>query len=133
MGSRSTGHPVTAFRLLLDGRPYDGDRGRKEVPNDPAASSQKTASWQVRLDPGRHRLAVIAESAVSNGQSDEIEVVYEEKRAERPRLYVVAIGVSEYPGPLRLNYAAADARSLGARTSRQVRPAVRVDRDQGRS
>ena len=107
-----SGHPVTAFRLLLDGRPYDGDRGRKEVPIDPAASSQKTASWQVRLDPGRHRLAVIAESAVSNGQSDEIEVVYEEKRAERPRLYVVAIGVSKYPDPLRLNFAAADAQSL---------------------
>jgi WD40 repeat protein/uncharacterized caspase-like protein len=106
------GHPVTAFRLLLDGRPFDGDRGRKEVPNDPTASRQKTASWQVRLEPGRHRLAVIAESAVSNGQSDEIEVIYEEQRAQRPRLYVVAIGVSNYPGPLRLRYASDDARAV---------------------
>jgi uncharacterized caspase-like protein len=110
--AQAQGHPVTAFRLLLDGRPYDGDRGRKEVPHDPAATRQMTASWQVRLDPGRHRLAVIAESAVSNGQSDEIEVVYEEQRAERPRLFVLAVGVSEYPGRLRLNYAASDARSL---------------------
>ncbi len=106
------GHPVTAFRLLLDGRPYDGDRGRKEVPNDPAAGRQKTASWQVRLDPGSHRLAVIAESAVSNGQSDEIDVLYKEKRAEPPRLYIVAIGVSRYPGLLRLQYAADDARAV---------------------
>ena len=30
------GHPVTALRLLLDGRPHDGDQGRKEVPNDAA-------------------------------------------------------------------------------------------------
>jgi len=66
----------------------------------------------VRLDPGRHRLAVIAESAVSNGQSDEIEVLYKEKRAEPPRLYIVAIGVSRYPGPLRLQYAADDARAV---------------------
>ena len=105
------GHPVTAFRLLLDGRPYDGDRGRKEVPNDPAASRQKTARWQVRLDPGRHRLAVVAESDASNGR-DEIEVLYEENLAERPRLYIVAIGVSRYPGPLRLQYAADDARAV---------------------
>jgi WD40 repeat protein/uncharacterized caspase-like protein len=105
-------HPVTAFRLLLDGRPYDGDRGRKDVPIDPAAGKQKTASWQVHLEPGRHRLAVIAESAVSNGQSDEIEVVYEEQRAEPPRLNIVTIGVSKYPGPLQLRYAADDARAV---------------------
>jgi uncharacterized caspase-like protein len=107
-----SGHPVTALRLLLNGRPYDGERGRQEVPNDPAVTRQQTASWQVRLEPGRHRLAVIAESAVSNGQSDEIEVTYEEQRAQRPRLYVVAIGVSRYPGPLRLRYAADDARAV---------------------
>jgi hypothetical protein len=106
------GHPVTALRLLLDGRPYDGDRGPKELPDDPAASRQKTANWQLRLAAGRHHLAVIAESAVSNGQSDEIEVIYEEKRVERPRLYIVAIGVSKYPGALRLQYAADDARAV---------------------
>ena len=106
-------HPVTAFRLLLDGRPYDDvDRGRKVVLIDPAAGKQRTASWQVRLQPGRHRLAVIAESAVSNGQSDEIEVIYEEQRAAPPRLNVVAIGVSRYPGPLQLRYAADDARAV---------------------
>ena len=74
------GHPVTALRLLLDGRPHDGDQGRKEVPNDAAGGRQKHASWQVRMDPGRHRLAVVAESDVSNGQSDEIEVIYDVQR-----------------------------------------------------
>ena len=106
------GHPVTALRLLLDGRPHDGDQGRMKVPNDAAGGRQKHESWQVRLDPGRHRLAVVAESDVSNGQSDEIEVLYNEKLAERPRLYIVAIGVSRYPGPLRLQYAADDARAV---------------------
>ncbi len=106
------GHPVAALRLLLDGRPYNGDQGRKDVPNDAAGGRQKHESWQVRMDPGRHRLAVVAESDVSNGQSDEIEVLYKEKLAERPRLYIVAIGVSRYPGPLRLQYAADDARAV---------------------
>ena len=77
------GHPVTALRLLLDGRPYNGDQGRKEVPSDAAGGRQKHESWQVRLDPGRHRLAVVAESDVSNGQSDEIEVIYDVQRGRR--------------------------------------------------
>jgi WD40 repeat protein len=105
-------HRVTAFRLQLNGRPYD--QSRKEVPNDPAAGKQTTASWQVHLEPGRHRLAVIAESDVSEGRSDEIEVVYEEQRAEPPRLYIVTIGVSKYPGQLQLRYAADDARAVEA-------------------
>ena len=67
-----SGHPVTALRLLLDGRPYNGDQGRKEAPKDAAGGRRKHESWQVRLDPGRHRLAAVAESDVSNGQSDEM-------------------------------------------------------------
>ncbi|MGA8348088.1 MAG: caspase family protein [Isosphaeraceae bacterium] len=106
------GHPVTAFRLLLDGRPYLGEAGRKPVGKDRASAKEVRESWTVRLEPGKHLLAVIAESAVSNGRSEEREVLYEEQRAERPRLFVLAVGVSKYPGPLRLNYAAADARSL---------------------
>ncbi len=65
------GHPVTALRLLVDGRPYNGDQGRKDVRDDPASAKEKTQTWQVRLDPGRHRLAVVAESDVSNGVSSD--------------------------------------------------------------
>jgi hypothetical protein len=69
------GHPVTALSLLLDGRPYKGDQGRKDVGDDPASAKEKTETWQVRLDPGRQRLAVVAESDVSNGVSSEREVI----------------------------------------------------------
>ncbi len=107
------GHPVTAIRLLLDGRPHDGDQGRKEVPNDAAGGRQKHASWQVLLDPGRHRLAVVAESDVSNGQSDEIEVIYDIQDAAEPRLYALLVGVADYEDEsLRLKYAADDAQLL---------------------
>jgi len=106
------GQPVTALRLMINGRPYLGEAGRKPVGKDRASAKEVRESWTMRLEPGKHRLAVIAESAVSNGQSEEREVLYEEQRAERPRLFVLAVGVSEYPGWLRLNYAASDARSL---------------------
>ena len=107
------GHPVAALCLLLDGRPYNGDQGRKEVPNDAAGGRRKNASWQVRLDPGRHRLAVVAESDVSNGQSDEIEIIYDVQRAAEPRLYALLVGVADYEDEsLRLKYAADDAELL---------------------
>ncbi len=108
-----SGHPVAALRLLLDGRPYNGDQGRKEVPNDAAGGRQKHASWQVRLDPGRHRLAAVAESDVSNGQSDEIEIIYDVQRTAEPRLYALLVGVADYEDEsLRLKYAADDAELL---------------------
>ena len=88
-------------------------RAARRCPTIPPAARQKTESWQVRLDPGRHRLAVVAESDVSNGQSDEIEVIYEEQRAAEPRLYALLVGVADYEDEsLRLKYAADDAELL---------------------
>ena len=78
------GQPVTALRLIVDGRPFEGEEGRKLVSKEQSAERQVRESWKLRLGAGKHRLTVIAESAVSNGQSDEIEVVYEEKPPNRP-------------------------------------------------
>ena len=67
----------------------------------------------MRLDPGRHRLAVVAESDVSNGQSDEIGIIYDVQRAAEPRLYALLVGVADYEDEsLRLKYAADDAELL---------------------
>ena len=74
---------------------------------------EKTETWQVRLDPGRHRLAVVAESDVSNGVSSERVVIYDQQRAEPPRLYALLVGVADYEDEsLRLKYAADDAELL---------------------
>ena len=79
----------------------------------PLAAGRKHESWQVRMDPGRHRLAVVAESDVSNGQSDEIEIIYEVQRTAEPRLYALLVGVADYEDEsLRLKYAADDAQLL---------------------
>jgi WD40 repeat protein len=108
--------PVTALRLLFDGRPYEGQVGTRQLkvegPNKP--QGEVRTSWKVKLTPGKHRLAVQAENAVSKAVSDEIEVTYNENRSERPALYVLAIGISKYPGDLELKYAAKDARDLEA-------------------
>jgi WD40 repeat protein len=108
-----SGHPVTALALLMDGRPLSGGDGRKQVGDGPANAAEKIQTWQVRLVPGRHRLAVVAESDVSNGHSEEVEVVYEEHRVTPPKLYGLLVGVADYADEsLRLNYATADATLL---------------------
>jgi WD40 repeat protein len=106
--------PVTAVRLLLDGRPYEGEAGRKTLmvvgANKP--QGEQESSWKVKLTPGKHRLAVQAENAVSKALSDEIEVSFGGSGAQQAKLHVLAIGISKYPGDMKLNYAAKDAEDL---------------------
>src|SRR5262249_15270832 len=110
--ARSVGdHPVTAMRLLVDGRPYQGLRGVRAIDNPPPGEVQ--ASWSVDLLPGKHVLAVQAESAVSKALSPPAAVTLEGvSEAELPNLYLLAVGISDYPGDMALKCAAADARAI---------------------
>jgi WD40 repeat protein len=109
--ARSVGtNPVTAMRLLVDGRPWQGDRGVKTFANPKVG--EVNASWDVELPSGDHILAVQAESAVGKGLSEAVEVTVPGGDGKLPNLYVVAIGISAYPAPNTLNYAAKDARVL---------------------
>ena len=102
-------NPIIAMRLLVDGRPFQGATGvRRFAPAQPKAE----ASWQVTLSPGPHTLNVQAESAVSKGMSMSWPVSRIGKE-QIPKLYVLAVGVSEYPGDMKLNYAASDAELIG--------------------
>jgi Tol biopolymer transport system component len=108
----STGaYPVTAMQLMLDGRPLSAGGGVFRAA--PPKLGDVEASWSVALSPGKHRIAVRADSAVSSAHSEEIEVNYvvldAAEQSRRPTLYVLAIGISDYPGDLKLNYAANDA------------------------
>jgi WD40 repeat protein len=108
---------VTALRLLLDGRPYDGQKGIKNIVRDRPGEKQGDVreQWNVTLARRTHRLAVQAESAVSKAVSDEVEVTFTAAQPpadSRPSLYMVALGVSAYPDKMKLNYAAKDARAL---------------------
>jgi uncharacterized caspase-like protein len=67
------------------------------------------AGWTVVLPPGAHTLAVQAETAVSKGMSTPVEVTRTGGETDKPNLYILAVGVSAYPGKMRLHYAASDA------------------------
>ena len=101
-------HPITAMRLLVDGRPFNGAAGVKRF-----ESPQQTAEarWEVPLVPGPHTVAVIADSPVSKGMS-KVGLVSLAGEVPKPNLYVLAMGVSAYPGKLRLNFCATDAEML---------------------
>lgn len=141
-------HPITAVRLLLDGRPAPSAEHLQRF--DPPRDHEVREGWTVKLEPGRHALAVIAETAVSKGTSDAIEVGYgarglvrddaqlaeTEQKSQRPSLYVLAVGISDYPDGLKLNYAAKDAQAFAAvcekhsaRLYRKVEVKLIVDKD----
>ncbi|HKB41159.1 MAG TPA: caspase family protein, partial [Gemmataceae bacterium] len=105
-------NPVTSMRLLVDGRPYRGSKGVVRFPAPKVGTVE--ASWPaVELPPGKHIFAVQAESKVSKGLSRPVEVLRAATgEQELPNLYILACGVSEYPGPNRLRYAASDAKLI---------------------
>jgi len=97
-------NPIVAMRLLVDGRPFNGAAGVKRFNKLQKAE----ASWDVPLAPGSHTVAVLAESPVSKGMSRSVAIT-RAGASPLPNLYVLAVGVSAYPGQLKLNYAASDA------------------------
>jgi WD40 repeat protein len=110
-------YPVTAFHLLLDGRPYQGLKAVVRVATPKPGKAE--AVWKVELEPGRHTLKVLADTALVRGvPSQEVTVRYvggAAARVELPRLFVLAIGISRHKDrTLDLDYAAGDARAMAA-------------------
>jgi WD40 repeat protein len=97
--------PITAMRLMVDGRPFKGANGIKKFD---APGETGDASWDVTLTPGPHTVAVIAETPVSKGMT-RIAAITRKGVAPKPNLYVLAMGVSAYPGDMKLRFAASDA------------------------
>jgi WD40 repeat protein len=106
----AAGQPIVAMSLLLDGRPYEAARLVKGIVRE---RMTRTETWQVELTPGLHTIAVKAESEKSEGLSEVKEVFYDAP-PPKPSLFVLAVGISAYPGNLRLNFAHTDALSLGS-------------------
>ena len=96
-------------------------------------------SWQVELKPGEHEIQVLADSAVSEGRSDIVRIRRKATKETLPRLFVLAVGISEYDNEgLRKDvyYAAADARKFADTVERSSKPLYRevsvvrlIDRD----
>ncbi len=108
MAEAAGGRPITAMRLQLDGRPYRKKGYARGIARE---RLKKTESWTLELTPGEHVLQVIAETEASKGQSERV-VVRCLGPEVKPSLYVLAIGISEYPGGMALEYGHSDAEQV---------------------
>ena len=104
-------HPVTGLQLLIDGRLYTGSGATKRIFTP--KPGEVRVNWRVKLPAGRYRLQVLADSAVSQGTSTGVDFVVSREVKQRPRLFVVAIGISAYKeAKLKLSYGSSDAQAL---------------------
>jgi uncharacterized caspase-like protein len=108
------------LRLLLDGRPYQGDQGLKAVRS--ARLGEVRETWTVELPPGTHQLGVIAYNKVSQSPPAEVSVTYTAGGDAGPaqgNLYVLAVGINAYKGRNRLDCAVPDAKSISEALAKQ--------------
>ncbi len=122
----SAKQPITAMRLLVDGRPFQGKSGIKRF-DVPAENAE--ATWDVPLAPGPHTFAVIAETPVSKGMTKPATIT-RKGEVPKPNLYILSMGISEYQGPNKLPPFAADDAKKVARAfqnrSREVFGSIEV-------
>ena len=85
--------PVTAMKLLVDRRPFQGASGVRKFDN-PGETAE--ASWEVPVLPGPHSFAVTAESPVSKGMS-KAAVVTRSGTPPKPNLYVPSVASRHTP------------------------------------
>jgi len=113
-----SGLPIDRVDALIDGRPVEG-RGVTPAALQTANSSGETRHLTVPAPVHDFELALIARSGALVGEAARVRLVYagappiDPAAVLKPKLYAVAIGVSEYAdSDLRLGYAAADARGF---------------------
>ncbi len=111
--------PVTAVRVLIDGRPISTDRGLKVVPKD---SSEQ--SMAITIPERDCEISIIAENRHASSVPATIRLSWAGKKqgefTVQPRLYLLAVGVSAYKDSgLTLKYAAKDAKDYAAAVQKQ--------------
>lgn len=105
--------PITAIRLILNGRPYQGSFTTRNMTVELTKAKPVTQTWDILLEPGAHQIVAKAETSMSYGLSDPLEVSYSPEKTELPKLYVLAVGISKYEvESMRLAFAAGDAQKV---------------------
>ncbi len=106
--------PVTGVKVLVDGRPaMAGERGAYIPIRDVAAGAEH--ALQVPIPPRDCEISLLAENRFGASVPAVARVIWKgaapaETFVARPKLYVLAVGVSGYQDPqLRLRFAAKDA------------------------
>ena len=119
--AHSKDRPVVTIHLLMDGRPCPG----AEVKSFPGAKpgARQEATWKVTLPDGEHHLVALAETDASLGASPEVAVTWQAATQEPlPTLYVLAVGINDYPGSLKLNWAVDDANAVASAFQAEAPP-----------
>lgn len=116
--SRRGGEAILGLQLIVDGRPGEfrpAPVGQRTDDRPAPMPDSFDAQWRVKLPPGEHSLVVQAQTAASFQLSKPIVVHVPGKAADKPNLYVLAIGAADNTRlPAESPFAEADAASLAA-------------------
>jgi WD40 repeat protein len=104
-------NPVTALRVLIDGRPVPDGLTSFQSP----VNGEARGTWSVEVPPGTHRLTVEASTAVSKGVSEPVDVIGGDDAGVTGKLFVVVIGINDYmnlANRFKLDSAVPDAQAI---------------------
>src|SRR5262249_26691162 len=116
-----SGEPVTAIKGLVDGRPVAQTRSLQVT----ATTEDTTRELQLTIPPRDCEVAILAENRYAASVPAPIRLRWQGAAAQedfvvKPKLYVLAVGVSRYQTPgLGLDFAAKDAQDFTATLRRQ--------------
>jgi WD40 repeat protein len=121
-----SGEPVRSIEARLDGRPLPADQGIVKLANSPTSpQGEREGSIAVPIDHDA-TITLIAHSGDLQSEAANLRLVWKPPAAPpapavpKPKLYVLAIGVSKYNDPaIQLQYASKDAGDLAAALKRQ--------------
>lgn len=111
------GEDITGLQVLIDGRPMPGGRGLKP--------KGERGSVEVRVPAQDCQVSLLAKNRFGTSEAASIQVKWAGAAAQttqryKPKLYVLAIGVSEYQNEeFKLRYAAKDAQDFVRTIKRQ--------------
>lgn len=112
-----SGEPVEAIEVLVDGRPTQS-RAAFEIPE-----AGEIRTIDVPIPDHDSEIGLFARTKSNAGEVTKIKVVWDGGAAElfKPKLYAVAIGISDYENSnLKLNFAAQDASDFAQAIKRQA-------------
>jgi len=117
----NSGEPLTEVKVLVDGRPASAARGVAPAATSPSGDVLES---KVNVPPHDTDVSVIAINRFASSTPATVHLHWRGAATDafeiKPKLYVLAIGVSQYADPaLQLRYAAKDAQDFAAALQKQ--------------
>ena len=103
-----SGEPLTGLRVLVDGRPVKPSRNLSPV------SAGAVGETSIRIPEQNCEVSVVAENRFSASEPAMLRLRWKGASAFviKPKLYLLAVGISQYPAPYQLALPAKDARDF---------------------